>query len=101
MLKLATQADQSAKDDGAIVVDEDRSSQVTKDGACQHHLFKVLPFPNHVGQGVSVTHMDDVLLNDRSLVQIAGYVMAGGPDDFYPTKCRSPIRVGTRERRKK
>jgi len=43
---------------------------------------------------VAVRHASDVLLDDGSLVQLLRDVVAGGPDQFYPTLERRMVGLG-------
>lgn len=38
---------------------------------------------NEIGHGILMTHAHDILMNDGSLVEISGDIVAGGTDDLH------------------
>ena len=60
----------------------------------QHHLLYVFPQTHHIVNGIVMTDADDVLINDRTGIQLLGYIMTGRTNQFYATLCR--LMVGFR-----
>src|SRR6478735_994117 len=87
----------SAEDDGAGPVAEHPSLTVPAHGAGQRQRLGVA---THGGQRVGVegvVHPDDLLLDDRPLVELRGDVVGSGPDHLDPARVRLVVGPGPLE----
>jgi hypothetical protein len=73
-----------------------RSSQCQRT-ARQHRTLDVGAEADQVGGGVPVVHADNVLLDDRALIQVLGDVVSGGADQLDATILRLLERAGADE----
>src|SRR5437764_7586631 len=86
------------EDDGGVAGDQHPVLAVPCDGAGQHHALDVGSLADHVLQPVPVGHPDQVLLDDRSLVEVLGHVVRGRADELDPPLPGALVRSGTGER---
>jgi hypothetical protein len=89
----------SREHDRFIAQDHDFVLNVPAHGAREHGAFGVPTFANHVGQRVTVRDAYDVLLDDWSLVEHAGHVVARGADKLDATFVRPVVRSRADESR--
>jgi len=85
------------KDDGPVPVSEDFAFYMCPDGAGEDDLFQVFALADEVAHGVLVVHVEDVLGDDGTLVELCGHVVAGGTDDFHPAVVGGVVGAGTGE----
>ena len=67
-------------------------------GAGQHNLFQVPSLPHQIIDGIPVAHTHDVLLDDRTFIQIVRGIVCRGSDDFHAPVIGLPIGIGADER---
>src|SRR5207253_6750868 len=71
------------KDHGLVPVEQDAVLDVPADSAGEDHLFQVAAFLQQVVEGIAVGDAHDILLNDGTVIEDFGDVMAGGADELY------------------
>ena len=83
------------EDDRFVFVYQNFAFDVLLDGTREDDLFEIFPLIDQISDGVFVGDSDDLLLDDRSGIQLGRYVMARGPDDLdTPFEC-SVVRFGS------
>ena len=70
----------TSEDDGLVAVSDDAVLAVPPHGTGQRGAFDVSAEACQVLDGVTVIHPDDVLLDNRPLVELFGHVVSGGAD---------------------
>ena len=65
----------------------------------QHDLLEVSTFLYQISHLVAMGDADDVLLDDRTVVQGGSHVVAGGPNELHPTLESAMLGTSTTERR--
>lgn len=89
------------EDDGLVVVDEDAVFEVPAHGPRQDHPLEVAAFPRQVFHRVPVRGADDVLFDDRTVVEFGRRVVRRGADQFDPALVGLLVRFPPRKRRQK
>ena len=82
------------EDDRSVAIHEDAALRVEADGLGEDAALHVLAEGHHVGRGVSVGDAGDVLLDDRTLVEVGGHVVGGRTDQLDAALVG--LRVGAR-----
>ena len=72
-----------------------------EDRAAEDDLLQVFSLSDQILERVAMAHPDRVLLNNRTLVEIFGHVMAGRADDLHAFGESLMVRIFTRKRRQK
>src|SRR5699024_3157259 len=75
-------APSSVEDDRPRVVHQDPVLEMPPEPPGEYQFLRVAALAHHVLHGRRVVDPDDVLLDDRPLVQIRGHVVAGGADQL-------------------
>src|SRR3990172_9917413 len=73
----------SIEHDGLVAVHEHAVAEVQVDGAGEHDLLEIAALAHQVVDGVAVADSGDVLLDDRSLVQLRRGVVRRRADDLH------------------
>ncbi len=66
-------------------------------GAGQHNLLQIPSLPHQIIDGIPVAHPHDVLLDDRTFIQIVRGIVRRGPDDFHAPVIGLPVGIGADE----
>jgi hypothetical protein len=82
-----------------VAVDQDAALAVPVDGASQRQALGVAADGDELVGAGTVIDADDVLLDDRSLVQIGGDVVGGGAHEFHSAAMGLVVRLGSGEAR--
>ncbi len=72
--------------------------EVGANGPGQNDRLQVASFSCEVGNGVSMAHPGDFLVENWTLIEILGDVVGGGTDDLDPSVMCLPIGIGPDER---
>src|SRR6201998_3993572 len=91
----------TSEDDGLVAVLDDAVLAVPPHVTRQGGAFDVGPQAHQVFDGVAVIHPDDVLLDDRPLVELCGHVMGGRADELDAAFFGPSVGCGADERRQK
>lgn len=88
--------------DGLVVVHDDTVLAVPEHGAGQHGAFDVGADTHQIVNGVRVVDADNVLFDDRPLVENFGHVVGGGADQLdaafaCPLVGAAPVKAGRNE----
>ena len=75
-----------AIDDGAVV-------DMEADALGEGHAFAVAAQADQIDGRVKVLHAVDLLFDDGSGIELAGDVVAGGSDQFYPALVGLPVGI--------
>lgn len=67
--------------------------------ACQHTLFHFSTELHHLRRGVRMADSDDILCDERTLIQVGCDQMCGSSDELDPSGMRLVIWFGTLEGR--
>src|SRR5207244_10559672 len=79
--------------------EQDAALDVPADSAGEDHLFQVAAFLQQVVEGTAVGDAHDILLNDGTVIEDFGDVMAGGADELYASLKCLVVRLGAYEGR--
>lgn len=80
-----------AKDDCAIVVNQNFSFNVLINCLRKNNFFQITTFGNQVVHGVFVAHMGDFLFDNRTGIELSGHVMTRCTNDFHASLVGSMI----------
>ena len=86
---------------GLIAIKKNAVFHVPADGAREYDFLKVAAFADEIFDGVTVGDADDILLDDRTIVENFCDVVAGCADQLYPALEGLVVRLGTDESGKK
>ena len=64
-----------------------------RNGPREHEALYVAPQALEIGGAIAVIHADDVLVDDRSVVQLLGYVVGGGTHELDALLVGAAIRI--------
>src|SRR5262245_30776623 len=78
----------SAKNDCLGLIREHAALRVPLDGAIQHHALEICTDRHELLGRHRVIHARDLLLDDRTFVEIGRDVVRGGADQFHTTRVR-------------
>ncbi len=84
----------SAEDDGPIDVQQDPMLDVPAHRPGERHALDVAAHTRQLGDAVGVVDPRDLLLDDRSLVELLGHVVGGGADELHATRVCLGVRAG-------
>src|SRR5262249_17185084 len=90
---------ESVEHDRASTVHEDAVLDVRAHRTRQHRDFEVTTSTAKVVDGVAMAHPDDVLVDDRAVVELRAHVSRGHPDEFHRTIVGLVVRPSSTERR--
>ena len=71
------------------------------DRSGQNDFLQVSALSNKILDRVTMAYVDDILTNNRTVVQFRRYIVAGRPDYLYSSLIRLMVRFGSNKRRKK
>ena len=91
-IPAAVAGQRSAEDHGAIAMEQHPTLDVPAHRAGQCHAFDVTTHPGQLGDAVRVVDAGDLLLDDRSLVELLGHVVGGGADQLHAPLVGLPVR---------
>jgi hypothetical protein len=72
----------ASENHGLIAIEKDPVFDVPADGAGKDHLLQVAALADEIFHGIAVGDADDILLDDGTVVENFGDVMAGGADQL-------------------
>src|SRR5437868_2717713 len=84
---------------GLVTVDQDPAFEVPVDGLGEDSFLQVAALANQVLDTVAVRHAGDVLVDDRTFIQIARRVVRRGADEFHAALVGLMIRTSASKRR--
>jgi hypothetical protein len=84
----------SLEDDGAAAVDEDAVFEVPPDCAGENPPLDLAAEAHEVFDGVAVGDVGDVLVDDRTCVELLGHVVGGRAYGLHAPLVRPPVGVG-------
>src|SRR5437867_2681796 len=82
----------SVEHDGLVAVHENAMVDVPAHRAGQDHLLQIATLLQQVVDLVAVRDADDVLFDDRPIIECLRDVVTGGPDELHPSLVRPVIR---------
>lgn len=89
----------SGENYGFIPVKQDSVLQLPAHGAGEDHFFEVASFLEKVIEGIAMGDADNILLNNRAIIEYFGHIVAGGADELYPARERLMVGFGAYEGR--
>ncbi len=96
---LSVAPDNTSEDDGLVAVLDDAVLAVPPHGTGQGGAFDVGAQSRQVPDRVAVIDPDDVLLDDRPVVEFFGHVVSSRADELDSSLLSPPVRGGADERR--
>ena len=81
------------EDNGFVVAHENFIGKDQVEGLGQHNFFHIPARSDHISHGVGVIHLDHILGNDGSLVQVVTDKVCRGPDNFHSPFKSLPVRI--------
>src|SRR5438105_3029273 len=82
-------------------MDEDAVFDMPAHGARQHGPFDVAAGPFDIIQVFPMSNMADILVDNRAVIEVAGDIVRGGPDQFYSAFIGHGKRIGADKCREK
>src|ERR1700686_2745199 len=80
---FASVREEFLKDYGFVAIKKNTGFNVPSNGAGEDNFLQVAAFSDEIFDCVAVRDADDVLFDDRAVVQDFGNVVAGCPDQLY------------------
>ena len=87
------------ENDGSVSVDLNAVFEVETQAAGEDDFLGVAAESLHIGGGVFVGNANDVLFDDRAVVEVFGRVMSGCADEFHAASISLVIRARSHKRR--
>src|SRR5450432_4310162 len=85
------------EDDRPVAGDQHAAFEVEPHRAGQHAALELAALAHELGDVVAVAHAADVLLDDGTLVELAGHEMRGRADDLHAARLGLVVGLGADE----
>ena len=89
----------STEYDSLVLVGKNLALNVLLYSTRQHNLLEIATFVYQIGYGILVGDAHDVLLNDRTGIELSGHIVACSTDEFHSTLIGGMIGLSTHESR--